>query len=81
MGDSIPLGAQILQMSDIFDALTTNRPYRKELSVETAMTIMHREANQGQLSQRLFREFSIFVWSTNSWRTGREMTLGNLRPN
>jgi len=80
-GDSIPMAAQILQMADIFDALTTDRPYRKELTVETAMAVMHREASQGQLSPKLFREFSIFVWNTNPWRHGREMTLGDLRPN
>lgn len=80
-GDSIPLGAQILQMADIFDALTTDRPYRKELTVESAMNVMHREANQGQLSAKLFREFSIFVWSTNPWRLSREMKDAELRPN
>lgn len=80
-GDSIPMAAQILQMADIFDALTTDRPYRKELTVETAMSVMHREASQGQLSPKLFREFSIFVWNTNPWRPGRELTLGDLLPN
>jgi len=81
MGDSIPLGAQILQMADIFDALTTNRPYRKELSTETAMAIMHREASQGLLCQKLFREFSIFVWSTNPWQSGGGRALGESRVN
>jgi len=81
MGDSIPLGAQILQMADIFDALTTNRPYRKELLTETAMAIMHREAKQGLLCQKLFREFSIFVWSTSPWQSGGGRTLGDCRVN
>src|SRR5215470_139579 len=54
MGDSIPLSAQILQIADIFDALTTDRPYRKELNVETAMAVIHREASHGQLSPKLF---------------------------
>jgi len=31
-------------MADIYDALTTNRPYRKELSVEDALAIMNNEA-------------------------------------
>jgi len=73
-GDEIPLPAQILQMADIFDALTTDRPYRKELPVNAAMAIMHREANQGLLNAKLFREFSIFVWSTRPWKDFKEET-------
>lgn len=78
-GDAIPLSAQILQLADIFDALTTHRPYRKELSVESALAIMQREANQSLLSQTLFDEFSIFVWSTRPWKDSREMGFGELR--
>ena len=67
-GDAIPLSAQVLQMADIYDALTTDRPYRKELAPETALTIMNREANEGRLSATLLHEFSVFVWSTVPWR-------------
>jgi HD-GYP domain-containing protein (c-di-GMP phosphodiesterase class II) len=35
-GDEIPLGAKILAVTDSFDAMTTDRPYRKALSIETA---------------------------------------------
>jgi putative two-component system response regulator len=78
-GDAIPLSAQILQMADIYDALTTDRPYRKEMTVEGALAVMQREADQGQLSQTLLREFSIFVWTTKPWQQG--LTRGNLRAN
>ncbi len=33
-GNDIPLGARILAVADSFDAMTTTRPYRKDLSVE-----------------------------------------------
>ena len=33
-GDSIPLGARIIMVSDTIDAMTTDRPYRKALSAE-----------------------------------------------
>ena len=32
MGDSIPIGAKIIAVADVYDALTTDRPYRKALS-------------------------------------------------
>lgn len=35
-GDSIPLGARIMCVADCFDAMTSDRPYRKGLPVETA---------------------------------------------
>jgi HD-GYP domain-containing protein (c-di-GMP phosphodiesterase class II) len=36
-GDRIPLSAKIIAVADTFDAMTTDRPYRKGLSVETAL--------------------------------------------
>lgn len=40
VGDSIPLGARILRVCDVFIALTSDRPYRKAFDVETAVTLM-----------------------------------------
>lgn len=39
-GESIPLGARILRVCDVFIALTSDRPYRKAFDVETAVTLM-----------------------------------------
>lgn len=36
-GDKIPLGARIISVADAFGAMTTDRPYRKALSVEEAV--------------------------------------------
>ena len=36
-GDDIPLGARIIAIADTYDAMTTDRPYRKRLSHETAV--------------------------------------------
>ncbi|MCL6634566.1 MAG: HD-GYP domain-containing protein [Peptococcaceae bacterium] len=36
-GDGIPLGARILAVADSYDAMTSDRPYRKALSKEKAM--------------------------------------------
>ena len=35
-GEQIPLGARILAVADTYDAMTSDRPYRKAMSVETA---------------------------------------------
>lgn len=39
-GTEIPLGARILAVVDCFDALTSDRPYRRKLSDEDAMAIL-----------------------------------------
>jgi len=46
-GDEIPLLARILQVADIYDALTTARPYKPAFSHEHAVEIMHEEARRG----------------------------------
>ena len=39
-GDEIPIGAQIIQLADAFDAMTSDRPYRKAFSTEKALKII-----------------------------------------
>ncbi len=36
-GEEIPLGARIIAVADAFDAMTTDRPYRKALSLDVVM--------------------------------------------
>ncbi len=36
-GEEIPLGARIIAVADTYDAMTSNRPYRKKLSHKTAV--------------------------------------------
>jgi response regulator RpfG family c-di-GMP phosphodiesterase len=38
--DGIPLGARIITVADSYDAMTTDRPYRKALTKETALHTM-----------------------------------------
>ena len=40
----VPLGARILNASDAFDAMTSDRPYRRALSVEAALDELRRGA-------------------------------------
>jgi len=41
-GDEIPLSAQIVGIADVYDALTTTRPYRPALPLEQALAEMDR---------------------------------------
>jgi len=44
-GDAIPLSARIVKIADVFDALTTQRPYKEPWPMEEAIT--HIEAHSG----------------------------------
>jgi putative nucleotidyltransferase with HDIG domain len=37
LGEAIPLGARIIAVADAFDAMTTDRPYRRGLTVDAAV--------------------------------------------
>ncbi len=39
-GDRIPLEARIVRVADVFDALTSERPYKKAWTVENALTFL-----------------------------------------
>src|SRR5204863_3723670 len=45
-GNDIPLGARILTIVDYYDAVTTERPYHKALSNESALGLLHHEAGR-----------------------------------
>jgi putative two-component system response regulator len=46
-GEEIPLTTRILQTVDIYDSLTTDRPYRKALSQKKTLEIMWEETRRG----------------------------------
>lgn len=46
-GEDIPLLARVLQIADIFDALTSERSYKPALSNEQAIEILREEAQRG----------------------------------
>jgi putative two-component system response regulator len=52
-GEAIPLPAQILQCVDIYDALTSERPYRPAYNHEQACAILRQEADKGWRDPRL----------------------------
>jgi putative two-component system response regulator len=46
-GEEIPLLARVLQVADIYDALTSSRPYKQAYSHEEAKEIMRVETDRG----------------------------------
>ena len=56
-GDAIPLLAQIVSVVDVFDALTTDRPYRKALATARAFQMMRDDARGGWCREELLAAF------------------------
>jgi HD-GYP domain-containing protein (c-di-GMP phosphodiesterase class II) len=46
-GEEVPLGARILAVADIYDALTSARPYRPAMSQERALATLDRDRGVG----------------------------------
>jgi putative two-component system response regulator len=62
-GEEIPLTARILQTVDIYDALTTDRPYRKPLPPEEAFAVMREEVKRGWWDRSLVDAFEACTLS------------------
>ena len=60
-GDAIPLLAQIVGIVDVFDALTTERPYRMALPTEQAIDELLSDARLGRRSRFLVDEFVAVI--------------------
>ncbi len=56
-GSRIPLLARVLQLADIYDALTTVRPYKRAFSPREALAIMEEETARGWRDPELMQLF------------------------
>ena len=56
-GDEIPIAARVLQIVDVYDALTTERPYKKAFSLAEALTTMREEVAKGWWDPQIFDTF------------------------
>ncbi len=54
-GEEIPLGARILAVVDVYEAVTSDRPYHKAISKEDAIKILREGANT-QFDERIVNE-------------------------
>ncbi len=61
VGDEIPYLAQVFQVIDIYDALTSERPYKKAFSVADAIAILDEEVAKGWRNPELVAQFKTFL--------------------
>ena len=52
-GDEIPIEARVITVADIFDALTSIRPYKKPWDVDDAIDELRRMASESKLDSRV----------------------------
>ena len=52
-GADIPLNARIMAVADVYDALTTNRPYRPKIPKEKAIKILREEGEANRLDPEI----------------------------
>jgi putative two-component system response regulator len=60
-GDAIPVTARVLQIVDVYDALTTDRPYKHAFSITDALQTMKQEVSKGWWDPHMFDEFERLV--------------------
>ena len=65
-GDDIPITAAILQLADVFDALTTDRPYRAASTPDVALKIMYEECARGWWDRNLLDGFGEIIGNDHS---------------
>ena len=73
-GESIPLGARILRVCDVFIALTSDRPYRKAFDTETAVTLMIDEVKN--FDMKVFLAFLKVVHEIDLNRDIKKLYMG-----
>ena len=73
VGEEIPLGARILFVADAYEAMTSDRPYRKALSVKRALSELTK--NKGtQFDPKVVEALAAIIKAGDS--TTREMRKG-----
>ncbi|GAX38492.1 response regulator [Nodularia sp. NIES-3585] len=60
-GNDIPALAQIFQIIDIYDALTSERPYKQPLTSQEAISTIKRETDLGWRNPQLVQQFTEFI--------------------
>ncbi|MEX2155018.1 MAG: HD domain-containing phosphohydrolase [Gemmatimonadaceae bacterium] len=84
-GEDIPLAARILCVADVYDALTSHRPYRRAFDTRDALRLMQADVGRQfdpdiltrflRIVDRLPKDASEFVLPRASTTRGSELTL------
>jgi putative two-component system response regulator len=62
-GDEIPLVAQIVGVVEMYEALTTARPYQERFKPSDALVLLHRHADRGWLSPQVVEAMARVIHS------------------
>ena len=71
-GSLFPVPAQILQLADIYDAVTTDRPYHRARTRANAIEFLHGEARKGWRDHQLVKLIGLAAETLNLGRTRDE---------
>jgi putative two-component system response regulator len=66
-GSEIPWLAQVFQILDIYNALTSKRPYKQPLSQAEALKVLAAEAAKGWRNPELVQQFTDFICQSKSY--------------
>lgn len=75
-GDEIGLLPRIVAVADTYDALVSKRPYKIPYSKKKAMTLLRKEALNGQLDTEVVEKFAAIVDSLEELEPTQPITAG-----
>jgi HD-GYP domain-containing protein (c-di-GMP phosphodiesterase class II) len=75
VGDEIPLGARIIAVCDAFGAMTSDRPYRRAVSADSAVAELLRHAGT-QFDAEVIAEFQAELADPSHERPAIPYTAG-----
>jgi putative two-component system response regulator len=63
-GEAIPLGARIMAVVDVYDALRTERPYKPPLALGASLDVLRAETDRGAFEPRIVEAFLTVLRDT-----------------
>jgi HD-GYP domain-containing protein (c-di-GMP phosphodiesterase class II) len=73
--DELPLGSRIIAVSDVFTAITEDRPYRQGMDADQAKSVLRRMAADNQLDPKIT---SLLIHNYHELNTLREKVQADL---
>ena len=80
VAEEIPFLPQVFQLIDIYDALTSERPYKRAFSPAEALEIIAQETNKGWRNPELVQQFREFILTMQGKRNLKIEGMEVLQP-